>query len=116
MVNQSVNEFYTCFLFKIDALTHNFTFPLDIDATFFDNLSPGVREFLISEGFQVHPRPPTEKNHQRNQRLILVKNVAVGAQKKIRTIKLAVQPEIGSCRPKILMGILAGNPQQKWQD
>ena len=63
MVNKSLNEFYTRSLFKIDALPQDFAFPLDIDATFFENFSPNVREFLISEGVQVPPRPPTENNH-----------------------------------------------------
>ena len=43
MVNQSVNEFYNRFLFKIDALPQGVTLPLDIAATFFKNLSPNVR-------------------------------------------------------------------------
>ena len=43
MVNQSVNEFYNLFLFKIDALPQYVAFPLDIAATFFENLSPGIR-------------------------------------------------------------------------
>ena len=47
-VNQSVNEFYTRFLFKIDALPQDFTFTLDVSATSFNNLSTEVREFLIS--------------------------------------------------------------------
>ena len=63
MVNQSVNEFYTRFLFKIDALAQDVAFPLDIAVTFFKNLSPEVREFLISEGVQVPTRPPNENNH-----------------------------------------------------
>ena len=50
MVNQSVNEFYTLFLFKMDALPHYIVLPLDIAATFFKNLSTNVREFLISKG------------------------------------------------------------------
>ena len=66
MVNQSVNKFYTRFLFKIDALPQDVAFPLDITATFFKNLSPDVRDFLISEGFHVNPRPPNEKKHQGN--------------------------------------------------
>ena len=57
-VNQSVSEFYTRFLFKIDALPHDVAFPLDIASTFFNNLSPDVREFLISEGVQVTQRLP----------------------------------------------------------
>ena len=77
MVNKSLNEFYTRFLFKIDALPQDFALPLDISANFFKNLIPGVREFLISEGVQVLPRPPTEKNHQGNQRLLFVINAAV---------------------------------------
>ena len=43
MVNQSVNEFYTQFLFEIDALPQEVEFPLDIAATLFKNLSPDVR-------------------------------------------------------------------------
>ena len=66
MVNQSVNVFYTRFLFKIDALPQDVAFPLEIAATFFNNLSPNIKEFLISGGVQVPPSPPTEKNHQGN--------------------------------------------------
>ena len=43
MINQSVNEFYTRFLFKIDKLPQEVGFPLNIAATFFKNLSPDVR-------------------------------------------------------------------------
>ena len=64
MINQSVNEFYTRSLFKIVALNQDFALPLDIAANLFNNLGPDVRELLISEGVQVPPRPPTEKNHQ----------------------------------------------------
>ena len=87
MVNQAVNEFYTRFLFKIDALPQDIIFPMDIFATLFNNLSPEVREFLISEGFQVPPRTPTEINRQGNQRLLLVRNASVEEEKKIITIK-----------------------------
>ena len=48
MINQSVNEFYTRFLFQIDALPQEVGFPLEISASFFNNLSPDVNEFLIS--------------------------------------------------------------------
>ena len=63
MVNQSVNEFYTRFLFKIDALPQDAVFPLDIAITFFNNFSSYLRELLISEGIQVPPSTPTETNH-----------------------------------------------------
>ena len=43
MVNQSVKEFYTWFLFKMYALSQYVAFPLDVAATFFNNLSPEVR-------------------------------------------------------------------------
>ena len=33
MANQSVNEFYTQFLFKIDSLPQDLVFPLGIDTT-----------------------------------------------------------------------------------
>ena len=77
MINHSVNEFYTRFLFKIDALSQEVGYPLDITAKFFNNLSPSVREFLISEGVQVPQRIPTETNHQGNKRLLMVRNALV---------------------------------------
>ena len=43
MVNQSLNEFYTRFLFKIDAIPQDVASPSDIAANFFNNLSPDVR-------------------------------------------------------------------------
>ena len=53
IINQSVNEFYTRFLFKIYALPQEVELPLDIAVTLFNNLRPDVREFLISEGVKV---------------------------------------------------------------
>ena len=47
MINQSVNEFYTRFLFKIDVLPQNVAFPLNVAAAFFNNLSTKVRDLLI---------------------------------------------------------------------
>ena len=47
MANQSVNLFYTQFLFKINALPQNVVLPLEIAVTFFNNLGPDVRELLI---------------------------------------------------------------------
>ena len=47
MINQLVNYFYTCFLFKIDALPQEIGFLLDIAAKFFISLGPDVRKFLI---------------------------------------------------------------------
>ena len=82
MFNQSVNKFYTRLLFKIDSPSQDVTFPLDIAATFFKNLIPDGREFLVPEGFQVPPRPPTENIHQGDQRLLLVRNEAAEAEKK----------------------------------
>ena len=43
MINQLVNEFYTCFLFKIDALPQEVGFLLDTATAFFNKLSPDVR-------------------------------------------------------------------------
>ena len=63
IINQSVNDFYTHFLFKIDTLLQIVGLPLDINSTLFKKLSPDVRELLISEGVQVPQRPPTETNH-----------------------------------------------------
>ena len=39
MVNQSVNYFYARLLFKIDALPHDFAFPLYISSTLFNNFN-----------------------------------------------------------------------------
>ena len=60
IINQPVNEFYTQFLFKIDALPQEVGFLLDIAATLFNNLSPDVRDILISEGVQVNQNLPTK--------------------------------------------------------
>ena len=81
-VNQSVNEFYTQFLFKIDALPQDVVFLLDIATNFLNNLSDDVRELLISEGINLPPSTPTETNHQGNQRLLLVRNAVMEAEKK----------------------------------
>ena len=74
MINQSVNEFYTRLIFKIDALPQEVGLLLEISATLFNNLIPDVREFLISEGVQVNQILPEETNHQGNKRLLLVRN------------------------------------------
>ena len=113
MINQSVNEFYTHFLFKIDALSQEVGLPLDIALTFFNNLSPDVRELLVSEGVQVPQRLPTETNHQGNHRLLLVINIAVEAEKKIRTIKASVQPAGGSLYHRTFMRMTGGRPSIK---
>ena len=113
MVNQSVNSFYTWFLFKIDELTQYVAFLLDIAATFFKKLSPEVREFLISEGVQVPQRLPTENNHQGNQKLLLVRNAAVEAENKTRKIKAAVQPAGGSIHHRKFMSMPGEIPSIK---
>ena len=43
----------------------------------------------------------------------MIRNAAVETEKKIRTIKAAVQPESGSHHPKTFVGMLAGNPSTK---
>ena len=48
MVYNRVNEFYICFLFKIDTLPQDVVFTLDISVTFFKKLSPNVIKLLIS--------------------------------------------------------------------
>ena len=57
--------------------------------------------------------PPTENNHHGNQRLLLILNAAVEAEKNIRRIKAAVQPVSGSLNPKTFVGMLVGNPSTK---
>ena len=63
IINQLVNEFYTRFLLKIDALPQEVGSLLDISATFFNNSRYDVREFLISEGVQVPQIIPTKTNY-----------------------------------------------------
>ena len=116
MVNQLVNEFYTRLLFKIDKLPQELGFPLEISATFFNNLSPDVREFLISEGVQVPQILPTETNHQGNQRLLLVRNAALEAEKNTRTIKSAIQPAGGSFHHWTFTSMPGGIPSIKTAD
>ena len=66
MVDQPVNNFYTQLLFKIEASSQDVEFPLDIAATFLNNLIPEIRTLLIPEGVQVAQRPRSETNHHRN--------------------------------------------------
>ena len=106
MANQSVNNLYTRFFFKIDSLPQDVAFPLEFSSTFFNNLSPNVTELLILEGVQVPPRPSTEKNHQVNQRLLLFRNSSAEAENNIITIKAAVKPEIRSRHPRTFVGLL----------
>ena len=47
MISHPVNQFYTQFLFKIDALPQDVVSPLDIATTLFKNSIPEVRQFLI---------------------------------------------------------------------
>ena len=47
MVNQSVNDFYTRFLFKMNALPQDVVLPLDISPNFSNNLIPNSIEFFI---------------------------------------------------------------------
>ena len=113
MINKLVNEFYTRFLFKIDTLLQEVELLLDIAATFFNNLIPDIREFLIPEGVQSPQRLPTETNHQGNQRLLLVRNAEVEAENKVITIKSAVQPAGGCPHHRKFMGMPGGSPSIK---
>ena len=47
MVNQLVNEFYSWSLFKTYAILQDVVFPLYTAATFFNNLSTDIIEFLV---------------------------------------------------------------------
>ena len=47
MVKQSINEFHTWFLFKMDALPQEIVSSLDIYKNFFNNLRTEVRELFI---------------------------------------------------------------------
>ena len=115
-INQSLNEFYIHFFFKIDALLQEVGFLLDIAVTFFNDLIPDVRELLISEGVKVPQILPTETNHQGNQRLLLVINSAVESEKNIRTIKAAVQPAVGRLHQRTFMSMPGVRPSIKTSD
>ena len=58
------------------ALPHDVVLTLDITANVFNDLSPDIREFLITEGVQVPLKIPMETNHQGNQMLLFVRNSA----------------------------------------
>ena len=109
MINQLVNEFYTRFLFKIDALPQDVLLPLKTATTFLNNFISDIMEFLISEGVKVPIKPPMETNYQGNYRLLLFRK-AVKAENNTRTTKLAVQPAGGSHHPRKFMGVLGGIP------
>ena len=86
---------------------------MDIAAALFNNFSPDVKEFLISEGVQVPQILPTKTNHQGNQRLLLARKAAVESEKKTRKIKSAVQPACGSLHHRTFMRIPGGSPSIK---
>ena len=91
-------------------------FTLYITATFFKILSPNIREFLISERVQVPPRTITKIDHQGNHKLLLIRNAAVEAENKTRTIKVAVQPEKGNFHTRKFMVLFGGNPSIQMGD
>ena len=67
-------------------------FLLDIASTLLTFLSPDVQEFLVSEGVQIPERITRKTNHQGNQRILLLKDAEVKADKNNGTIKAAFQP------------------------
>ena len=103
-------SFITGFSSRFYAVPQDVVFPLDVSVTFLNYLSPDVRELLISEGFQVIPRNPTETNQQGSQRLILIRNLTVGSENKTSKIKVTLQKESGSRHPRIFMVVLGVNP------
>ena len=110
MVNQSVNEFFTRLLFKIDELPQDVGLPLNIATIWFNKLIPGVRKLFIPEGVKFPQRLPAETNHQGNQRLLLIRNAAVKAEQNIITIEDMVQPVSGIRHPRKFMGTFGKNP------
>ena len=48
MINQSVNDFYSRFLFNIDALLNDELFLMDIAETLFKKITLGFRDLLVS--------------------------------------------------------------------
>ena len=66
--------------------------------------------FISGYGVQSPQRPLTKTNQQGKQRLILVINAAMEAEKKIRMIKAVVKPEIGSLHPRKFIDMICGNP------
>ena len=44
----------------MDSLTQDVVFPLEIAASFFNNLTPDIIDFLIAKGVPVPPRMKTE--------------------------------------------------------
>ena len=108
MLDQSVNYFYRHFMFNIDAITQDKMFLLDIAATLLTFLSPDVQEFLVSEGVQIPARLTRKTNHQGNQKLLLVKDAAVEADKNNRTIKAAFQTVVIVHNPRSFMEMPRG--------
>ena len=109
IVNQSINEFYTRFLFKIGGLPQDAVFPLDIAANFFNNLSPNIREIFISEGVQV-PQGYQLKKSPGKPEAHFSQKCGSRSKKQVRTKKSVVQPESGSRHPSTFVGVLGENP------
>ena len=83
---------------------------MEIPVTFFKNLSPDIRNLLISKRVKVTTILLTETNHQGKQSLISVRNATGEAEKTTRTINVALQPEGVIHHPSAFMGMIGGNP------
>ena len=81
MVKSNQISFIPRFLLNIDTLLQENIFMMDIAGTFFSNLSNYVQEFLVYKVLKVTKISLTKTNQQWNQRLLLVSNALVEAEK-----------------------------------
>ena len=89
MANKSVNDFYTWFLFNIDTLLQDEVFMLDIAATHFKNLSPGIKYFLYQKEFRL-PQGHKLKITNRETRGVFGNECSSGGRYKTRTTRAAI--------------------------
>ena len=68
---------------------------------------------MISEGVKVPLRVPMKTNHYEKQRILLVRNSALEAENKIRTIKSTVQPASECHHPSVFVGMRWRKPLNK---
>ena len=109
MVNQSVNSFYTRFLFKMDTLPQALVFPLYIDAIFLTIWVPTCESSCYEKGTG-SPKAAEQKQSPRKSESHFGQKCFCGGRKQNIKNKSAVKSASGSCRTRKFMVTIGEKP------
>ena len=102
MANESVNKFYTRFLFKMDTPPQNVVSMLDTEANFSKERVIDIRRGTGTPKATKWNQSPGKIEDPFGQKRVY------GMKNKTRAIKAELQPEIGSLNTRTFMGMLGG--------